>query len=208
MIDRTRVCMCVCSADQRVDDVCLFYSCHIHNQFDHHLHTLEIKSFLLSFIDRGLGETFTQPPLESYKTSSRSSMLTQVDNRWWSDDGGHWHLLEDHYNTHVKQHAWIHDLLQKSKILFASKFLPFFPFTNDGSSRNNYMIRMFASSCSSIGFVWTTSIASIINGKLHSLTQRERRSLKTHYPHADKIVFPSVDTYFVVRKRLSIVSCR
>ena len=209
----TRVCVQQTNASMMF--VCLFYSCHIHNQFDHHLHTLEIKSFS-SFFHRSRTRRdiyatttrirFLSLSLFSYKTSSRSSMLTQVDNRWWSDDGGHWHLLEDHYNTHVKQHAWIHDLLQKSKILFASKFLAFFLLL-----MMDRLEIITWSECSPLLarqsdlFGQRRLLRCLLdNQRQTSFTDWEREkviknewSSETHYPHADKISFTLSDRFSI-----------
>ena len=102
MIDRARVY--VQQTNALVMFVCFILATFIINSI---ITYTRWRLILSSFIERGLGETFTQPSLGSlqrrkgksdlllfslslgYKTSSRSLLLTQVDNRWWSDDGGH-----------------------------------------------------------------------------------------------------------------------
>jgi hypothetical protein len=125
MIDRARVY--VHQTNALIMFVCLFYFCNIHNQFDHHLHTYTIEinfCFIFSDYNRHLRNNrvmmiqkrrsdFVLSFIEYRLYKTCRSLLTQVDSC-----GGHWHLLEDHYDTHVKQHACIQNSLQKSKILF------------------------------------------------------------------------------------------
>lgn len=112
--------------------VCLFYFCHIHNQFDHHLHTYTREiNFLFHLRSRSIINIDVIRNIHSivikwkYEGDFSSFVQKHVDHYWHKlivvTTAGHWHLLEDHYDTHVKQHASI----QKKTRYKRAKFFSF-----------------------------------------------------------------------------------
>ena len=151
MIDRARVCVCVQQTNASMMFVCLFYSCHIHNQFDHHLHTLELKSFSSSsFFHR------SRTRRDIYVTTTRIRFLSHrkhlLDRQCWHKliiVGGVMTVDIDICSKIITIHMWNNTpgymtCYKRAKFFSPASSGPS-SITNDGSSRNNYMIRMFAS---------------------------------------------------------------